>query len=377
MIDVALRSLVFDRSKLVGSLAGVALATTLLLVEIGLYVGLLDSSAALVRHVGGDVWLMARGTEVLDNADLLPAHSEVALKTHPCTVAVRALIVVTLPIKKRNGAIDYVQVVGGDSSGPSPLPWALVRGAPADLQAPFAVAIDEHDLPKLQIAGDPLGATLRVHGTDVRVAALTRGVRAFSLNPYVFTGLDNARRIVGARQNEAHYFVAHAKDARCADALSAAFRSGPGVAPVEVHRTRDFAAMTERYWVHGSGAGGALAFSAVFSLAVGAVIVGQTLYSTVKEHMRELATLRAMGGTRRELLSFIGWQSSTLAAAGGVVGALLGFMLRALLSRGGIAVALTGDVLALGAVAVTVMCALATLPSAIRVLRVSPGEVLR
>ena len=66
MIDVALRSLVFDRSKLVASLAGVALATTLLLVELGLYVGLLDSSAALVRRVGGDVWLMARGTEVLE-----------------------------------------------------------------------------------------------------------------------------------------------------------------------------------------------------------------------------------------------------------------------------------------------------------------------
>jgi hypothetical protein len=52
----------------------------------------------------------------------------------------------------------------------------------------------------------------------------------------------------------------------------------------------------------------------VFSLAVGAVIVAQTLYSIVKDHMRELATLRAMGGTRRELLSFIGWQSSTLAS---------------------------------------------------------------
>jgi putative ABC transport system permease protein len=101
VIDVALRSLVFDRSKLVASLAGVALATTLLLVELGLYVGLLDSSAALVRRVGGDVWLMARGTEVLDYADLLPADSEVALKTHPCTLSVRALIVVTLPIKKR------------------------------------------------------------------------------------------------------------------------------------------------------------------------------------------------------------------------------------------------------------------------------------
>jgi ABC-type antimicrobial peptide transport system permease subunit len=135
--------------------------------------------------------------------------------------------------------------------------------------------------------------------------------------------------------------------------------------------------MTERYWVQSSGAGGALAFSAVFSLAVGAVIVAQTLYSIVKDHMRELATLRAMGGTRRELLSFIGWQSSTLAAGGGGVGALLAFMLRTMLSRGGIEVALTGDVLALGAGAIAVMCALATLPSTIRVLRVGPSEVLR
>jgi putative ABC transport system permease protein len=377
VIDVALRSLVFDRSKLVASLTGVALATTLLLVELGLYVGLLDSSAALVRRVGGDVWLMARGTEVLDYADLLPADSEVALKTHPCTLSVRALIVVTLPIKKRNGAIDYVQVVGSDSIGPSGLPWPLVRGASADLHAPLAVAVDEHDLQKLQIVGDPLGATLRIHGTGVRVAALTRGVRAFSLTPYVFTDLDNARRIVGARKGEAHYFVADTKGARCADTLSAALRPGPDSAPVEVHRARDFAVMTERYWVHGSGAGGALAFSAVFSLSVGAVIVAQTLYSIVKDHMRELATLRAMGGTRRELLSFIGWQSSTLAAGGGGVGTLLAFMLRTMLSRGGIEVALTGDVLALGAGAIAVMCALATLPSTIRVLRVGPSEVLR
>ena len=377
MIDVALRSLVFDRSKLVASLAGVALATTLLLVELGLYVGLLDSSAALVRRVGGDVWLMARGTELLDYADPLPADSEVALKTHPCTLSVRALIVVTLPIKTRNGAIDYVQVVGSDSIGLSSLPWPLVRGASADLHAPLAVAVDEHDLQKLQIVGDPLGATLRIHGTDVRVAALTRGVHAFSLTPYVFTDLDNARRIVGARNGEAHYFVAETKGARCADTLSAALLPGPGRAPVEVHRARDFAVMTERYWVQ-APARGVRSPSAPCSASRSArSSFAQTLYSIVKDHMRELATLRAMGGTRRELLSFIGWQSSTLAAGGGGVGALLAFMLRTMLSRGGIEVALTGDVLALGAGAIAVMCALATLPSTIRVLRVGPSEVLR
>ena len=374
MLELALCSLVHDRGKFVAALIGVALATTLLLVEIGLYVGLVDSSAAIVRRVGGDVWLMSPGTEVVDNGDKLRAGSDTKLRANPCTRSVRSVVISTLPIKKRSGALDYVQVVGVDALERGPIPWALARGAHADLHAPLAVAVDEHDLQKLDINGEPLGATLSVAGTEVKIAALTRGIRAFSLNPYVFTDAANARRIMGAGDGEAQYFVADANDARCVETLLATFKGSPGV---DARRTSDFVKMSERYWVSGSGAGGALAFSAIFSLAVGAIIVGQTLYAITKDHVRELATLRAMGGARSELFAFVGWQSSTLAVLGSGIGALLAHVLRALLSRGGIEVALTGEVVGIGAASVALMCALATLPSTLRVLRVGPGEVLR
>lgn len=373
MFGIALRSLLLDRGKLVAALLGVAFATALLLVEIGLYVGLVDGASALVRRVGGDVWLMARGTEVIDNADTLPAGSDARLRADPCVVGVRSLIVATVPVRKPSGAIDFVQVVGTELDVSPPIPWSLTQGRIGDLAAPLAVAIDEHDVEKLQLAA-AIGATFEISGARVHVVAMTTGIRAFSLNPYVFTDLANARRLAKLGDGEVHYWVAKARDASCVRDLLSAFPRG---AAVEARTTRDLASMTERYWVQGSGAGAALAFSALFSLAVGAIIVGQTLYAITKEHIRELATLRAMGGTRGEIVAFIAWQAATFAFIGGGGGAAIAFALRAGLSRGGIEVALTAVVLGTGAAAVAVMCAVATVPSALRALRVGPAEILR
>jgi hypothetical protein len=81
---IALKSLAYDRGKLLASIAGVAFAATLLLGQIGLYAGFLSSSSALVSHVGGDVWVMARGTQVVDNGERLSAGSRQYAASHPC-----------------------------------------------------------------------------------------------------------------------------------------------------------------------------------------------------------------------------------------------------------------------------------------------------
>jgi ABC-type antimicrobial peptide transport system permease subunit len=107
------------------------------------------------------------------------------------------------------------------------------------------------------------------------------------------------------------------------------------------------------------------------------VIVAQTLFSITKEHEKELATLKAMGATPRELVSFVAWQASFLAVVGGAIGLSLTAALRDLLSREGIAIALTAPVLAIGASAVLGMCALASVPSVRRVLTVEAAQVFR
>ncbi len=375
MFEVALRSLLHDRGKLAAALAGVAFATTLLLVQIGLFVGFLDTSSALIRRVGGDVWVMARGTEVLDNGAPVGPAARARLAAHPCVERVRGLVVAVAPFKKPSGAVDFAQIVGVDPSPGRQVPWSLARGLPADLLGPLRVAVDEHDLDKLQIGGDPVGAAVAVGGRRARVAALTRGIRSFALYPYLFADISNARRLADLDAASAQYWVADLRRARVRRLRARRPRVGAR-ASTRTRPTR-FADLTERFWVVGSGAGGALGFSAIFALVVGAVIVGQTLFSITKEHLKELATLKAMGGSPRELVAFVAWQGAFLAVVGGVLGYALAKALERALSSQGVEVVVSRSVTLLGGASVATMCVLASLPSVRKALTLEAAEVFR
>ena len=374
MHDVALLSLLHDRGKLVAAIAGVSLAATLLLVQIGLFVAFLETSSAIVRRLGGDVWVMARGTEVVDNGETLSAGSRGAVASIACVRAVRGAVIAVATTRKPSGALDYVQIVGVERAQHPFVPWQMLRGLPSDLAGPDRVAIDEHDIGKLALPADPIGHGIEVGGRVARVAALTRGIRSFALYPYLFAQIDVARQLAGMAEGQAQYWIAELQSPACAPSVIAGLRKH---VDLDAHTTVEFARMTESYWVFGSGAGGALAFCAVFSLLVGAVIVAQTLYSITKDHEKELATLKAMGATPAELVAFVAWQASLLALVGGGIGGSMAAALRSVLSSKGIAITLSAPVLVIGAVAVVSMCALASVPSVRRVLAVEAAEVFR
>jgi putative ABC transport system permease protein len=132
MHDVALLSLLHDRGKLAAAIAGVALAATLLLVQIGLFVAFLETSSAIVHRIGGDVWVMARGTEVVDNGETLSAGSRAAVSSVACVRSVRGAVIAVATMRKPSGALDYVQIVGSERTQRPLVPWTLARGLLSD-----------------------------------------------------------------------------------------------------------------------------------------------------------------------------------------------------------------------------------------------------
>lgn len=374
MRRVAIQSLVHDRGKAVGSVAGVAFAATLVLLQLGIYAGFLQVSALLVGRVGGDLWVMAKGTEVVDNGEALSSGSRSRIASVPGVARVRAVVFAFTAVRKGNGALDAVQVVGAEALG-TVIPWDVALGLPSDLHAPMRVSVDETDLEKLHLGADPRGATLEIGGQTVRVAAVTRGIRAFTLTPYVFADIATARRLLGLGEGQAHYFVVDLADPAQADAVASAIERGNP--DLQVLRTSVFARKSERYWVAGSGAGTAIAFCALLGLVVGVVIVGQTLYSITREHERELATLKALGATQGELAAFVALQAGFLAVLGSSLGLVLAFLGQDLLARGGLEVVLSAEVLAAAGIAVTTMCALASIGSLRKVLTLDAAEVFR
>jgi putative ABC transport system permease protein len=374
MLELALRSLAHDRGKLAAAIAGVAFAATLLFVQIGLFEGFLQTSSALIRRVGGQVWVMSEGTLVLDNGRPLSDQARATVASAPCVARVRGLVVSSVRFKKPSGAVDNAQVIGVEAWQTPRVPWTIVKGFVGDLSAPMRVAVDEHDLDKLGVTGDPIGANVDVFGVDARVAALTSGIRSFALYPYLFTELESARRLARLDPGSANYWIADLEDPACAADVVAKLDAVPGL---DAHTTATFEAKTEHYWVVDSGAGAALAFSALFALVVGAVIVGQTLFSITKEHLKELATLKAMGASPREITSFVAWQASFLAVTGGAFGFGLASTLESALSSQGIQVVLSRWVVIVASSAVASMCLLASGPSLHKALTLEAAEVFR
>ncbi len=373
MHRIALRSLLYDQGKLVAALTRVAFATLLMLLQVGIYFGFGFGASSIVRAAGGDVWVMAHGTRHVDQGNLLPAGADAALRSQPCVTSVRPLIVAWAPFERPQGATDSLQLIGVDlDEGERLVPWSMQRGLPSDLAAPDRMTIDLH---AADVVGrrDALEGSVEVAGRELQVAAVTRGIRDIGINPMVFTSVRTARERVGAGSNQASYWVAEVAHRGCIPSVIAAVERDPAL---DATTTEAFAGSTEDALLEGSGVGVALSFVAVLGCLVAIVVVGQTLYANLQHHRRELAMLKALGGTRAQLVGFVAWQAALLAIVGSAAGAALTLALRGVLSGLAVAVVLPPAALVGALGAMLVLCALASLTSVRAVLRLEAVEVL-
>ena len=67
MVSLARRNLFHDRLRFVITVAGVAFAVTLVLVQVGLFLGLLDKATVTIRNANADLWVTstARDTDFI------------------------------------------------------------------------------------------------------------------------------------------------------------------------------------------------------------------------------------------------------------------------------------------------------------------------
>lgn len=375
MHRMALRSLVHDRGRLAAALTGVAFATVLLLVQFGLYEGFREASSELVRRVGGDVWVIARGTSHLDDTEALAAGAAIGARTHPCVRAARAVVVGFAPVRRPTGGLRSLQLIGLDLSMPEGLaPWRFEIGLPHDLRGPDRVSVDRGDLDRLGVLGDAVGTRLEIAGRVVRVAALTRDIRSVSFNPLAFADIRTARELLGLGDDQASYWVLSVRTPAClADVIQRAERDPE----LRAMTSAQFAGMTEAYALRTSGLGLVLGFVAALGLLVAAVIVGQTLHGHLRQHARELALLKTVGAKPEQLVAFVLWQAGCVTLVGGAVGALLAAAIAYGLPGLPVQVVLTRATLAEGLFVIALVCALASGASVRAVLRIEAAEVLR
>jgi putative ABC transport system permease protein len=247
----------------------------------------------------------------------------------------------------------------------------LVEGSLADLGVPGAVAIDQSYFDRLGTRG--LGASAEIRDQKVEVTVVTKGIRAFTTTPYVFTSLDQARAYVGTPPNKATYFLVRL--APDADVESVRSRLRAILSDSEVLTPSEFRSRSRSFWLFGTGAGAALFAGALLGTIVGTVIVAQTLYSSTKDHLTEFATLRAIGSSGWYIHKVIIYQALLSAVIGFCIAAGIGLIIVDATAESALPVLMT-PLMSVGLFLLTViMCVLSATFAIVQVIRVDPAAV--
>jgi putative ABC transport system permease protein len=159
-----------------------------------------------------------------------------------------------------------------------------------------------------------------VNDREIRVVGLYEMGPSFGIDGNLITSDDNWLRLFPERsRNDIQLGLIRLKPGsdpdEARDQLKALL---PG--DVLVMTKADFIQREYDYWSHATPIGYIFAFGAVMGFVVGGIIVYQILFADVSEHIREYATLRAMGYPNRFVSGIVVQQAAILGFLGYVPG---------------------------------------------------------
>jgi putative ABC transport system permease protein len=376
MWNLARKLLLHDRLRFAVAIAGVSVSVMLVLVQVGLYFGFMDTASSLIDASRADIWVGKKSNESFEFATPFDERAFYKVRSVPGVARAERVLMNFAQVKLADGGDLGVQVVGIDTPpGQEPLlgPWNVVAGDPRRLSEPGAIVLDRSEYPKLKI--DRIGHRTEISGVRAEVVAMTDGIRSFTTSPIVFTDLRTARSYLPQLGEEpVTYVLVDVADGAAVEEVKARINALPHLA---AYTRAEMSDRTRTYWSERTGVGAGFFTTAVLGIIVGFVVVGQILYSGTLQYLREYGTLKAMGARNGAVVRVILSQAMISAALGFAAGAPLAMGMRAAMKGANLTVALSPELYAATAAITIAMCALAALLSIVKVLRLDPAAVFK
>jgi putative ABC transport system permease protein len=375
MWTLARKLLLHDRLRFAVAIAGVSVSVMLVLVQVGLYFGFMDTASAVIDASTADLWVGKAGSESFEFAAPFDERAYYKIASVPGVQRAERVLINFAQAKLPTGGDLGVQIVGVEHvPGQPPLlaPWNVIAGDAKRLPEAGAIAVDETEYAKLEI--DQVGTQTEISGVYARVVAMTSGIRSFTTSPIVFTDLRSARSYLRGLGDDAVTYVLVKTDPGMVEQVKRAINELPHLA---AYTTSEMSQRTRTYWSTRTGVGAGFFTTAVLGIIVGFVVVGQILYSGTLQYIREYGTLKAMGAKNSMVVRVILSQAMISAALGFVIGSALAVVMQWAMAHANLSVALFPGLYVATLIITILMCSLASLLSIVKVLRLDPASVFK
>jgi putative ABC transport system permease protein len=291
MTTLAWKNLFHDKVRLAVTLTGIVFALVLIIVQFGLFLGFLDTTANVVVRSGVDLWLTAPGVPHVNGAAAFPEKRRYKALAVDGVERVERFALQFAQWKLPTGSQESVQVTGFDLDGGMGGPWNIIEGSVEALRGEDTIIVDQLYLEKLGVKG--VGDSIEINQRRARIVGLTQGIRSFTTSPYVYTSFKNGQNYTLLKEDETYFLLVKAKPGVDLQKLKADLKTA--IPDVDVFTNEEMRSLTQSYWLFTTGAGVTTLMGAVLGLLVGIVVVAQTIYSATVDHIREFGTLKAMG----------------------------------------------------------------------------------
>lgn len=331
-LRLAWRQLCHEKARFASAIAGVLFASVLVLMQLGFRGALFESATKLAGAMRADLFLVHPLTVASHRSEAMPrVRAQQALALPEVERAVPIYLAQASWRNPVDGTRRPIQLIGVDTAagvmdiqGLDPLADRLKR---AD-----TLAFDRRSRPEFgpvaQLLAEHHGSIdVEVGGHRMKVVGLVEIGPTFAADGNIVLSEVNFRRVTKARNASAVDLVAIR--------LRVGADIGAAQAQLRAIMPRDVLVLTQaelnerehRHWDQSTPIGFIFAFGSLMGLVVGIVIVYQILFSDIVGHLKEYATLKAMGYSSFYLGRVVLGAASILAVAGFVPGLLLSFLL--------------------------------------------------
>lgn len=414
MVSIARKNLFEDLPRFIVAEAGIILSVCLVTIQTGLFQGFTRSTALTIDRASADIWV---GSQEMANLELtkplLYEQVQQARQIEGVALA-EPLIVGTTKMSTPGGEINTLRVFGFDPEGKlfSPnSPGKIIRGNLKDLKQPLTIMVDESNLKTFDL--QKIGDRAEIASLPVRLVAITEDTQSIVSSKFLFTSLENAKayfnsgltssvncKVVNddvqcttsfqevkpddtsktvqplAANDPIAYVLIKAKPGQDLQALKQ--RLDKALPGTRAYLSQEMAQKTRSFWLKRTGVGFILGLGAAVGIFVGMAIVGQILYSSVSDHLKEFGTLKAMGASNSVIYGVIVEQALWMSVLGYIPGMIICLALSSwTLTTKGITILIT-PLTATGVFGITVlMCVGSALFAIQKVVRLDPGIVFK
>src|SRR5271156_720088 len=330
MIDLALKMLLDEKVRFAATVFGVGFAAALILVQVGLFFGLLENASITIERLDADLWVTARNTANVDFGNPFPETYVQRVRSIPGVARADNLIVWYAIVSLPTGAKESVIYYGLRDFAAWHFPWDVESGDPADLRRGHYVMLDR----SAERRFGPFGAGdyREFQGRRLKIIGRTREALSFTTSPVAFLDYELAQSLSPDELRGRTTFIVIRLEPG-ADVSAVAREIRRRLPYNDVYGQTEWAARSRGYWIESTGLGLTLFLTVTLGALVGVVIVAQTLYASTSEHLVEFGTVKALGGGNLTVYAIVAEQASYAAALGYGIALALSCGLAPALSR--------------------------------------------